>query len=896
MPADARHHGAALHYVPLVPSVAVARPTVVSRHDGDNQGWENRHIMTTTTLTELLPTGQDAHDADALFKAFDDWTHSQGLTMYPHQSDALLGLLTGANEIITTPTGSGKSLIATAAHFVAMSQRSRSYYTAPIKALVNEKFFALVEIFGADQVGMVTGDASVNPEAPIICCTAEILANIALREGKDADVDLVIMDEFHFIADPDRGWAWQVGLSELPQCQFVIMSATLGDVSDLQKQLSGWTTRETEVIGGAERPVPLTYHWALTPLHETISELVSTGQSPVYIVHPSQGAATEQAQALMSTKLIDTDHRRKIVEAIGGFRFAPGFGATLSKMLRHGIGVHHAGMLPKYRRLVEQLAQQGLLTVICGTDTLGVGINVPIHTVLFTGLSKFDGRRQRLLRSREFHQIAGRAGRAGFDTIGYVVAQAPEYQVENDRIAKKFANNERKKKSVRHKKPPEGFINFTEATFTKLIESTPETLHARMRVTHAMLLNLLSRDQDTATALIHIIDAAVSDRMIRVRLLHRAVQLTRSMVESGVIVRREKPTPGGRLYDLSDELQDDFALNQPLSAFAMVALELLDPEAEDYPLGVVSVIEATLENPRPILRAQESKERGEAIAEMKADGLDYEERMAALDEVSYPTPMAEELDAAFTAFTASRPWLVEWGLHPKSVVRDMYERAMTFGEYCAFYKVQRAEGTVLRYLSDAYRALRQTVPLAARTPEFDELLIWLGEIVRMTDSSLLDEWTRLGDDVDDGDSAPATPSGQNSTRTLTSNRAAFRVLVRNAMFRRVQLAADDDVTALASLNSTDPNSSFTYNDWDSALGEYWDDHDEILTGPAARGPQFLDIDDSTRVWKVRQIISDPEGDHDWAISATVDLDASDEANDLVVHVVGFGRQDGPAGG
>ncbi len=844
----------------------------------------------TNTLTELLPTGDYAHDPDALFEAFESWTKAQGIAMYAHQSDALLGLLTGANEIITTPTGSGKSLIATAAHFVAMSRRGRSYYTAPIKALVSEKFFALIDIFGADQVGMVTGDASVNPEAPIICCTAEILANIALREGAGADIDLVIMDEFHFIADPDRGWAWQVGMSELPQCQFVIMSATLGDVSELEKRLSVWTDRDTEVIGGAERPVPLTYHWSLTPLHETIAELVSTGQSPVYIVHPSQGAATEQAQALMSAKLVSTDRRHEIVAAIGNFRFAPGFGNTLSKMLRHGIGVHHAGMLPKYRRLVEQLAQQGLLTVICGTDTLGVGINVPIHTVLFTGLSKFDGRRQRLLRSREFHQIAGRAGRAGFDTIGYVVAQAPEYQVENERIAKKFAGDERKKKSVRHKKPPEGFVNYTEATFNKLIASTPETLHARMRVTPAMLLNLLSRDADTALALVHIVDAAVSDPSVRVKLLHRAVQLARSMVDSGVIVRREAPTAGGRLYDLSAELQDDFALNQPLSAFAMAALELLDPEADDYALAVVTVIEATLEDPRPILRAQESRARGEAIGEMKADGLDYEARMAALDDVSYPQPMAEELEAAFISFSASRPWLDAWGLHPKTVVRDMFEQAMTFGEYCAHYKVQRSEGTVLRYLSDAYRALRQTVPLAARTPEFDELLVWLGEVVRMTDSSLLDEWTRLGQDVSE-DGADAQPTGAETTRTLSSHRTAFRVLVRNALFRRVQLAADDNVEGLAALNATDPDSSFTYNDWDKALGDYWDDHDEIGVGPEARGPQYFEVDDSTRVWTLRQIIADPEGDHDWAIRATVDLDACDEAGDVVMHVVSFARQD-----
>lgn len=847
----------------------------------------------TQTLTDLLPTGSLAHDPDALFDAFDGWVASQGLSLYPHQAEALLAVLSGENAVVTTPTGSGKSLIATAAHFVTLAARGRSYYTAPIKALVNEKFFALCEIFGADLVGMVTGDASVNPEAPIICCTAEILANIALREGRGADVDLVVMDEFHFIADPDRGWAWQVGLSELGGCQFVVMSATLGDVSGLSRDMTAWSGRSTSVIADAERPVPLTYHWALTPLHETISELVETGQAPVYIVHPSQKLATEQAQALMSVRLVTTEQRHEIVEAIGDFRFAPGFGATLSKMLRHGIGVHHAGMLPKYRRLVEQLAQRGLLRVICGTDTLGVGINVPIRTVLFTSLSKFDGRRQRLLRSREFHQIAGRAGRAGFDTIGHVVAQAPEFQVENARIAAKFAGDPKKLRSVRRKKPPEGFVNYTEQSFTKLVESTPETLHASLRVTSSMILNLLGRDEDTGAALIHIVDACISDRAIRTRLLRRAVQLGRSMLSSGVIVRRDEPTPGGRRYDLNPELQEDFALNQPLSAFAMAALELLDPEDEDYALDVVSTIEATLEDPWPLIRAQEHLARGEALAEMKADGRDYEERMAAIEEIGHPQPLADELDAAFTTFSARRPWLAEYPLHPKSVVRDMAERAMTFGEYCAFYKVQRAEGTVLRYLSDAFRALRQTVPAAARTPALTEIVDWLGQIVRMTDSSLLDEWARMGA-VEDEEPGPAAEAA-GSDRALSANRTAFRVLVRNAMFRRVQLAAEDDVDALAAMNAADPAADFGRGDWDDALGDYWDEHDDIGVDADARGPQFLQIVEEGRLWRVRQIIADPEGDHDWAITATVDLDACDEADELIVHVVRFGRLDGPAG-
>ena len=428
----------------------------------------------TPSLAALLDELGPRPGPDALYTAFETWAQQAGMPLYAHQADALLATLAGANTIITTPTGSGKSLIATAAHVATLAARGRVYYTAPIKALVSEKFFAWVDDFGADLVGMVTGDASVNPDAPIICCTAEILANIALREGASADLQMVVADEYHFIADPDRGWAWQVATSELPQAQFMIMSATLGDVTGLVELLTERTGRPTEVLAGATRPVPLVFKWSMTPLPETLTELVHTGAAPVYLVHPSQAAATEQAQGLMSMKLVDTQARHRIVEAIGGFRFARGFGATLAKMLRAGIGVHHAGLLPKYRRLVETLAQQGLLRVICGTDTLGVGINVPIRTVVFTTLSKFDGRRQRLLRAREFHQIAGRAGRPGFDPVGNVVVQAPEYQIENARVLAKFADDEKKLRSVRRKKPPEGFVNYTEASFDRLVAAQPD--------------------------------------------------------------------------------------------------------------------------------------------------------------------------------------------------------------------------------------------------------------------------------------------------------------------------------------------------------------------------------------------------------------------------------------
>ena len=840
-------------------------------------------------LTDLLAKGRDP---DSLYDSFASWVEDDGLELYPHQDEATLELLSGSNVVVTTPTGSGKSLIATAAHFITLAQRGRSYYTAPIKALVSEKFFALCDTFGADVVGMVTGDASVNPDAPIVCCTAEILANIALREGPDADVSQVVMDEFHFIADPDRGWAWQVPLVELRQAQFVIMSATLGDVTRLVADLERRTGRETAVIAGAERPVPLQYSWSLDRTHETIKQLVEDQKAPVYVVHSTQAAAVEQAQAMLSQGIVKRSGRgvpEDLKEALSGFKFSGGFGNTLSKLLRAGIAVHHAGILPRYRRLVEQLAQQGLLQVICGTDTLGVGINVPIRTVLFSSLSKFDGRRQRHLRSREFHQIAGRAGRAGFDSVGYVVAQAPEHEVENARILAKHKGDEKKLRSVRRKKPPEGFVNYTEATFEKLIASEPEELHARMRVTHSMLLNLLERDGDAATAVVRLVDSCVAEPRARRRLLRRAVALGRSLLRAGVVTRLPEATASGRRWELNVDLQDDFALNQPLSAFALAMIEALDPDAPDHFLDVVSVIEATLEDPRAILIAQQFRARGEAVAELKADGYGYDERMEILDEVTWPMPLEEELLQAHQEYGALHPWILETPVSPKSIVRDIFTQAMTFGEYVAHLKVQRSEGLLLRYLSDAYRALRQTVPEGFRTEELEDLVAWLGEVTRLVDSSLLDEWAALTQ-MSGTEAVTLADDIPPPARPVTGNSRAFRAMVRNAMWRHVMLAAEDDVDSLGVLDSGSP---MTRQHWDEALGDYWDEHDEIGITADSRGPEFFDVEEQAggNEWLVRQVIDDPAGHRDWAIHAAVDLPASDEAGELQLSVLSFSRQD-----
>jgi superfamily II RNA helicase len=829
-------------------------------------------------LTAQLPARTDT-DPDALFDAFQGWVAGRGITLYPAQEEALIEVVSGANVILSTPTGSGKSLVAAGALFAALGRDEVAFYTAPIKALVSEKFFDMCDMFGRENVGMMTGDAAVNAEAPIVCCTAEVLANIALRDGADADIGVVVMDEFHFYAEPERGWAWQIPLLELPQAQFLLMSATLGDVSRFERDLARRTGRPTAVVRSVTRPVPLTYEYRTTPLHETISELLSVQKAPVYVVHFTQAAAMERAQALMSINVCTKAEKEQIAELIGNFRFTTRFGRALSRLVRHGIGVHHAGMLPKYRRLVERLAQAGYLKVICGTDTLGVGVNVPIRTVLFTALSKYDGYRVRRLRAREFHQIAGRAGRAGFDTLGYVVAQAPEHVVENEKALAKAGDDPKKRRKVVRKKPPERFVSWDQATFEKLIAAEPEPLQSRFQVSHAMLLSVIGRPGNAYQAMKKLLTDNHEERPAQRRHIRQAIAIYRSLLAGGVVEQLAEPDEEGRYARLTVDLQEDFALNQPLSTFALAAFELLDPDSPSYALDVLTVIEATLDDPRQVLAAQENKARGEAIAEMKAEGIEYEERMERIQDVTYPKPLEELLDTAYETYRRGHPWVGDHPLRPKSVARDLYERAMTFTEYVAFYELARAEGIVLRYLSGAYKALQQTVPESIKTDDLLDLIEWLGELVRQVDSSLLDEWEQLTNPA--ADAAELIEDIEDRPAAVTTNARAFRVLVRNALFRRVELAALERYEDLGEL---DPE--LGADGWAEAMSGYYAEHDQLLTGPDARGPKLLLISSD---WKVRQIFDDPAGDHDWGISAEVDLAASDEQGAAAVRVLAVDR-------
>lgn len=857
--------------------------------------------MTALALTDAVPVGATA---DAVYDGFVAWATGRGIELYPAQDEAVMELASGAHVILSTPTGTGKSLVAIAAHAACLASGGRSYYTAPIKALVSEKFFALVEIFGAERVGMVTGDSSVNPDAPIVCCTAEILANVALREGADAAVDQVVMDEFHYYGDPDRGWAWQVPLLLLPRAQFLLMSATLGDVTPIAEDLERRTGRPVVEVTGVERPVPLHFSYERRPVHEVLTMLVDEREVPVYIVHFAQAAALERAQALASVTLTTRAQRDEIAEAIGGFRFTTAFGKTLSRLVRSGIGVHHAGMLPRYRRLVETLAQRGLLRVICGTDTLGVGINVPIRTVMITALSKYDGTKMRQLSAREFHQVAGRAGRAGYDPHGNVVVMAPEWEIENAVSLAKAGDDPAKRKKIVRKKAPTGVVNWGEGSAERLIAAVPEPLVPQLKLTAAMLINVIGRGGDAFGNVRSLVFDNHEPRARKYALARRAIAIFRTLVDAEIVeIDREgsrhaatgsadaaSRDPSRDVIRLTVDLQPNFALNQPLSPFALAAIGLLSPDEDvapgasepgsgtgtgHYALDVVSVIEATLDDPRAILSQQEYKARGEAVAAMKRDGIEYEERMELLEGITWPKPLAELLAQSFEVFASSQPWVRDFELSPKSVVRDMFERAMSFAEFVNFYQLARSEGLVLRYLSDAYRAIRQTVPAEARTDELMDIIEWLGELVRQVDSSLVDEWSALIDPSTalPEDGAPVVPPAPPS---ILTNTRAFTVLVRNELFRRVQLAALQDDDALVAL---DPDAG-----WPEVLDRYYDEHDQILTGGPARSPRLCEITEDTAVWRVEQTIDDPNGDHDWRIRAEVDLAASVEEGAAVVRV------------
>ena len=839
--------------------------------------------MTENTIAARLAGRTDLSDDDIL-EIFLDWTVDEGFDLYPAQEEAVLEIMAGRHLILNTPTGSGKSLVALAMHSRALARGEKSFYTSPIKALVSEKFFELCKVLGPDNVGMMTGDATINRNASIICCTAEILSNMCLRQGRSTPADYVVMDEFHYYADRDRGVAWQIPLLTLDKATFLLMSATLGDVTEISNLLEEKTGQSVAVVRSTERPVPLEFDYGLYPLHEQVDTLVKEEKAPIYLVCFTQKSAAEQAQNLMSVNFCSKDEKREIADLLKGVAFDSPYGKTVQRTLRHGVGLHHAGLLPKYRLLVEKLSQKGLLKVICGTDTLGVGVNIPIRTVLFTKLCKFDGEKVGVLTVRDFKQISGRAGRKGFDDKGWVLAQAPEHVIENRRRSDKPG------KKVTKKQPPKrGYVHWDKSTFERLVQNEPEPLESRFSISHGMLLNLLQREDNEYLVgggyrrLIELIAASHQREPEKKRDRRTAARLFKSLVEANVIEVSE-PGREGRWVKISEGFQEHFSLHHSLSLFLLELLDLLDPEDPDYALDVVSMVESILENPRVILWRQEDLLKDELIARLKAEGVEYEERMNQLEQVTYPKPHETLIYEVFNRFSAHHPWVVGESIRPKSILRDMVERFANFDEYVREYGLQRSEGVLLRYLSQAYKTLVQTVPERNYTEGVVEVIGYMRTVLARVDSSLVREWEALQDvapeerqqrGVDDFDVSK-------DVRVFYARiRAEMATLLRSLARRRYEDAA-------LSVRRTD-ELAHDAGWFEDALAPYFAEYDKLIADHRARTTDKTQIiSTGPHEWAVTQIIVDPEEDNMWFIEGEIDLRQNTNPDGPLVAVTRIG--------
>lgn len=845
------------------------------------------------TLYDLLPRGQDLSN-DLLLGRFLEYTQGKNLQLYPSQEAAVLELFEDKNVILNTPTGSGKSLVAAAVQFKALAQGQRSVYTCPIKALVNEKWMALCREFGPDNVGLSTGDASVNRNAPILCCTAEILANIALREGSQASVQEVIMDEFHYYADRERGVAWQVPLLSLPQARFLLMSATLGDTAFFEEELTRRNGRPTVTIHSHDRPVPLEYAYSETPLAQTLENLVRERKSPVYVVHFTQMEAAQSAQDFTSINVCTREEKGEIAQALEGFKFTSPYGPEIRKWLKHGIGLHHAGLLPKYRVLVEQLTQRGLLKIVCGTDTLGAGVNMPIRTVLLTRLCKFDGQKTAILSARDFHQITGRAGRKGFDDRGWVIAQAPEHAIENLKLEEKAAREG--KKSVKRKPPEKNFVNWDKQTFTRLINAPPERLTSRFHVSHGMLLNVLSRKGDGCRAMQRLVRDSHESPKAKHQHRQRAWQLFRSLVDRKIVELGPRTSEGAYLR-VNVDLQDDFSMDQTLSLYLLDTLPLLDPQAPDYALDVLTLVESILEDPDMILRKQLDKIKSQAIAEMKAQGMEYQERMDELEKLEYPKPKRDFIYSTFNAFADKHPWVGQENIRPKSIAREMFENFRSFADYVCDYELQRAEGLLLRHLNSAYKVLAQTVPESAKTDPVRDMEAYLRIMLRQVDSSLLDEWQKMREPsyasrvaaertaIESGEARPPSPARLLELEPdITQDAKAFTAAIRTRVFSFLRaLIISDYPAALAQLDCLQDvdGEPWTPDRLRLAMDAYLKEHPRLCLDPNARNIRHTYVipAEDKRTWKVQQMLFDPDEHNDWVAEFEVDLEQSRRAGD-----------------
>ena len=816
---------------------------------------------------------QDA-DPDELEFAFLSACEDMNLEPYAAQEEGFEHICHGRSVLLCTPTGSGKSLVALCAHFVAMAKGQQSVYTAPTKALVNEKFFQLCGHFGSRNVGLITGDGAVNRDAPVLCCTAEIVANMALKQGADTPFSWVVMDEFHYMGDRARGMAWLVPLLELRGARFLMMSATIGGREELRARIEEQTGVQTALVESTRRPVPLKFTWRETPILDSIAEAETQGITPAYVVCFSKRAAWDLA-VLLAQRTSGGDRRKEIREVLDGrqVRFAGSSGKELRRCLIQGVAPHHGGMLPRYRRLVEQMVVQGYVSVVCGTDTLGVGVNMPIRAVLFTQLYKYDGSNSRHLQAREFLQIAGRAGRKGFDDVGHVWAQAPEHLMVN-RLERAKAQAAGKLKKYRAKPPPREFRGWGEEHFTGIRKRRPGPLRVPFRITAELILSVLGRpDADVETLREFVAKAKLSDT-----LTEQARSDIDELIEQLQPDHLQPTEADGVTRWTVVGAQDGRSMERALGRFLGDALVYLDAADPEFPLRVLSLVECILDDPRAILDAQMRAERDRlygALRRARREDPEAEARLEQeIEELTHVQPEKDFIDVRWMRWAETNPWYRSSPPRPKSVLRALFESGAVFDEYVSEFGLVNEEGRLLYYLSDAFRVLTREVPQwVAQDERIADIIEWLDLLVHTVDSSLVHEWERF----EDPDAvAVVLASEPPPPPDITTRPAAFRRLVRNAAFRWLQDLARQSMPSPAEVPVAEVREAMT---------AYFAEHDWLPLGMDARGPQYFFFEGDV----VRQTLADPADDRDWIAEGRVEWEASRAEGRAVLVLTALGR-------
>lgn len=459
-------------------------------------------------------------DGELELAFYDKFLWSRGLEPYPVQEQAISAIFAGKSLLVTVPTGTGKTLMAKAALFAAIGRGHRAIYTTPLRALTEEKYRELCEDFGDGNVGFATGDYKVNREAPIQVEVAEILWNRIVAEKHVSPAEVVIMDEGHYFNDPERGYVWEQSIIGLdPRTQLVILSATVGHPEKFCQWVEVTRRMPMALVDSRERKIPLVHEYREDMLIETVRGLAHSGDVPAIIFVFGREQCFEIARLIKSCRRFTTDEEKAKIEMMCDEALLPsGAAKELRPLLAHGIGIHHAGILPRYKQLVEQLALERLIRFVVSTETIAAGINLPARTVVFPALRKFIKKEARLVTAAEYHQMAGRAGRPQFDDKGLAITLAPEEIVselkkELKDAAKRPSYDESKvRKSVYNRAKSDaqrkGDIVWTPEVHAELVRGEPAELRSKTKISAEQVLAIGLPDLQ-ATAL----GTAVDERM-----------------------------------------------------------------------------------------------------------------------------------------------------------------------------------------------------------------------------------------------------------------------------------------------------------------------------------------------------------------------------------------------